>query len=98
MPPKRGFCESCGVEMLNLALTSDFPSTANQAVIDRMRGSVPSPRVAWIPPLTGMGRERFPAAQRLFESYGFPVLLNNPSTRTAVPPLARTNGLPEMAR
>jgi len=60
--------------MLNLALTSDFPATANQAVIDRMSGCVPSPRIAWIPPLTGMGRERFPAAQKLFESYGFPVL------------------------
>lgn len=60
--------------MLNLALTSDFPSTPNQAVIDRMRGSAPSPRVAWIPPLTGTGRERFPAARQLFESYGFPAL------------------------
>jgi len=60
--------------MLNLALTSDFPSTANQAVIDRIRGSAPSPRVAWIPPLTGMGRERFPAARQQFESYGFPAL------------------------
>jgi len=60
--------------MLNLALTSDFPSTANQTVIDRMKASGPSPRVAWIPPLTGMGRERFPAARQLFESYGFPAL------------------------
>jgi peptidase E len=56
---------------LNLALTSDLPSTANQAVFDLMRSSVLRPRIAWIPPFTGTGRERFPAAQRLFERYGF---------------------------
>jgi len=56
---------------LNLALTSDFPSTANQAVVDRMRSTNPRPRVAWIPPFTGVGHERFPAARELFQSYGF---------------------------
>jgi dipeptidase E len=60
--------------MLNLALTSDFPSTTNQAVIDSMKASAPNPRVAWIPPLTAMGRVHFPAARQLFESYGFPAL------------------------
>ena len=56
---------------MNLALTSDFPSTANQVVVDRMRSTGRCPRVAWIPPFTAMGRARFPAAQKLFESYGF---------------------------
>jgi hypothetical protein len=60
--------------MLNLALTSDFPTTANQAVIDRMRGRGPRRRIAWIPPLTGMGHERFPAARQVFESHGFSAL------------------------
>lgn len=32
------------------------------------------PRIAWIPPFTKMGRERFPVAQALFESHGFPDL------------------------
>jgi dipeptidase E len=58
--------------VVNLALTSDFPSTPNQVVFDRMNDSSPHPRIAWIPPLTGLGRERFPAARSLFETYGFP--------------------------
>lgn len=57
--------------VLNLALTSDLPSTANQAVFDFMRSGVPSPRIGWIPPFTEMGREHFPVAQELFEAYGF---------------------------
>ena len=57
--------------MLNLALTSDFPSTANSAVFDYMRSGSPRPRIAWIPPFTKAGRERFPSAQDLFGSYGF---------------------------
>jgi peptidase E len=59
---------------LNLALTSDFPSTGNQSVLEFMRASSSRPRIAWIPPFTAMGRERFPAAQVLFESYGFSAL------------------------
>ena len=59
---------------VKLVLTSDFPSTVNQAVFNCMRDSAPSPRIAWIPPLTGIGRERFPAARKMFESYGFPAL------------------------
>lgn len=58
--------------MLNLVLTSDFPSTGNQAVLDCMRRANPRPRIAWIPPFTAMGRERFPAARDVFESNGFP--------------------------
>jgi len=63
-----------GSSELNLALTSDFPSTANQSVVERMRASSSRPRIAWIPPFTVMGRKRFPAAQALFESYGFSAL------------------------
>ena len=57
--------------VLNLALTSDLPSTANQVVFDFMRSGVQRPRIGWIPPFTEMGREHFPAAQELFEAYGF---------------------------
>jgi len=56
---------------LNLALTSDLPSTATSEVFDRMRSGNAYPRIAWIPPFTRMGRDRFPAAQRLFASHGF---------------------------
>lgn len=56
---------------MNLALTSDFPSTANQAVFDCMRSRGGSPRIAWIPPFSVAGRERFPSAKELFASYGF---------------------------
>ena len=56
---------------MNLALTSDLPSTANQAVFALMRGISPRPRIAWIAPLTVEGRARFPAAQEVFKSYGF---------------------------
>lgn len=57
--------------LLNLALTSDLPSTANQVVFDFMRSGNPSPRIAWIPPFTEMGHELFPSAQALFGTYGF---------------------------
>ena len=57
--------------VLNLALTSDLPSTANQVVFDFMRSGNPSPRIAWIPPFTEMGHELFPSAQELFGTYGF---------------------------
>jgi peptidase E len=57
--------------VLNLALTSDLPSTANQVVFDFIRSGGPHPRIAWMPPFTEMGRERFPAAQELFGAYGF---------------------------
>lgn len=57
---------------MNLALTSDLPTTPNDVVFDRMRRINPQPRIASIPPFTGIGRERFPAARTLFGAYGFP--------------------------
>lgn len=39
-----------------------------------MRRRGPRPRIAWIPPSTATGRERFTAALALFESFGFPDL------------------------
>ena len=54
-----------------IALTSDLPSTANQAVFDLMRNKHPDPRIAWIAPFTRTGREYFPFAQAQFASYGF---------------------------
>jgi dipeptidase E len=57
--------------MLQLALTSDFPSTAQHDVVDLMRKSNPCPRIAWVPPSTQLGRARFPAAQDVFAAYGF---------------------------
>jgi len=56
---------------LNLALTSDLPSTANQAVFEFMRIRHPNPRIAWIPPFTSVGRERFSAAKGQFATFGF---------------------------
>ena len=56
--------------MLSLVLTSDFPSTGNQAVWDRLSCTNPRPRIAWIPPFTAIGRERFPAARAQFEAHG----------------------------
>ena len=60
--------------VLNLALTSDLPSTANQAVFDFIRSSNPHPRIAWLPPFTEIGHARFPASQDLFKAYGFSCL------------------------
>ena len=57
--------------VLNLALTSDLPSTANQVVFDFMRSGNPHPRIAWVPPFTEMGHKLFPASQELFRTYGF---------------------------
>ena len=56
---------------MHLALTSDLPSTPNQVVFDRIRRGNPRPRIAWIPPLTRPGRERFPAARAVFGIHGF---------------------------
>ena len=57
--------------VFNLVLTSDLPSTANQAVFEFMRSGNPCPRIAWIPPFTVMGHEHFPGSQVLFEAHGF---------------------------
>lgn len=56
---------------MNIALTSDLPATANQAVFDLMRNRHPSPRIAWIAPFSTAGREHFPIAQDRFSVYGF---------------------------
>jgi peptidase E len=59
---------------VKLVLTSDFPSTSNDMVVDQIRSVGLHPRVAWVPPFTSIGRERFPAAQALFKSLGVPTL------------------------
>ena len=56
---------------MNIALTSDLPSTGNQAVFGLMRNRHPHPRIAWIAPFSAAGRERFPIAQNQFSAYGF---------------------------
>jgi hypothetical protein len=55
---------------LNLALTSDFPSTAANEIAARIRVSAPKPRVAWIPPSTRAGCHRFARAQAQFQGVG----------------------------
>lgn len=56
---------------MNIALTSDLPSTANQTVFDLMRKGHRDPRIAWIAPFTSTGRQHFPIAQDQFAKYGF---------------------------
>src|SRR5262245_25016855 len=56
--------------MLRLVLTSNFPSTPTEAVSECLRSAAANPLVAWIPPLTSKGRERFRAAQQAFRSLG----------------------------
>lgn len=55
---------------MNLILTSDFPSTATAAVVERIKTVAPEPRIAWIPPSTDSGGEHFAAASRLFGEAG----------------------------
>ena len=55
---------------MNLALSSDFPSSPNDAILQRIRRTSENPRIAWVPPLTSLGRQKFPAAQALFKSLG----------------------------
>ena len=57
-----------------LVLTSNFPSTSTDAVSECIRSAGANPLVAWIPPLTSKGRERFPAAQQVFQSLGVSAL------------------------
>ncbi len=57
--------------MFNLALTSDFPSTPNEAVAARLRATAPSPRVAWVAPQSSLAaRTRFLTAQLTFRFLG----------------------------
>jgi dipeptidase E len=58
------------VRTLDLALTSDFPSTITSEIVTRIRATAREPRVAWIPPNTAAGRERFDAAQAQFQLLG----------------------------
>jgi peptidase E len=53
-----------------LILTSNFPSTVTHAVSDCLRRAQSDPLVAWIPPLTSTGRDRFLLAQETFRSLG----------------------------
>jgi hypothetical protein len=59
--------ESAG---MNLVLTSDLPSTPNEMVFDLMRRNRIPSKIAWIPPITDLGRKRFSSAQAQFESHG----------------------------
>ncbi len=59
---------------MSLVLTSNFPSTVTDAVLACIRDINVNPRVAWIPPLTSVGRERFSVAQALFQSLGVSAL------------------------
>jgi dipeptidase E len=56
---------------MKLILTSDFPSTGNDLVIEHMRSAARYPRIAWIPPFTDVHRERFAHARQQFRAYGF---------------------------
>src|SRR5262245_36260486 len=53
-----------------LILTSNFPSTPIEAVVDRIRQTASEPRVAWIPPSTITGRVRFQVAEEIWQSFG----------------------------
>jgi peptidase E len=59
---------------LRLVLTSNFPSTPTDAVSECLRSAGTNPLVAWIPPLTSKGRERFPSARQAFHSFGVSAL------------------------
>lgn len=52
---------------MNLVLTSDLPSTANEVIFDLIRGKGMPSKIAWIPPITDRDRKRFTRAQTLFE-------------------------------
>jgi peptidase E len=57
--------------MLNLALTSDFPSTRNEAAAACLSSTVSNPRVAWVAPQSSLAaRTRYLAAQLSFRSFG----------------------------
>ncbi len=55
---------------MNMILTSDFPSTENQVVIDQIRRFGGNPRIAWLPPNDIKGRECFAAAREQFKAIG----------------------------
>lgn len=55
---------------MRIALTSDFPSTVNEAVVDFMRSERASPRIAWVPPFTQAGSDHFERAREKFATQG----------------------------
>jgi dipeptidase E len=55
---------------MNLILTSDFPATANAAVVERIRAVASEPRIAWIPAFTDKDGVHFAEAERLFSAVG----------------------------
>ncbi len=56
---------------MNIALTSDLPSSANPAIFDFMRNRYSHPRIAWIAPSTRTGHQHFPVAREQFAVHGF---------------------------
>ncbi len=56
---------------MNLILTSDFPSTATAAIIERIKAAAPEPRIAWIPPFTDKDGVYFAEAGKRFSDVGF---------------------------
>jgi peptidase E len=55
---------------MNVILTSDFPSTAVPDVVARLKAVAPTPRVAWIAPLSAGAAEQFARAQQQFAEFG----------------------------
>jgi peptidase E len=56
---------------MNLILTSDFPSSAPPAVVDRLRAGQEAPRIVWIAPESVAGRVHFDLARERFKALGF---------------------------
>ena len=56
----------------NVILSSDFPTTANQAVVNQIQARDLNPQIACISPFTELGHKRFPSVKRKLESYNLP--------------------------
>ena len=56
---------------MNLALSSDFPSTANPELVARIRAVGRSPRIAWLAPAGQAGRLHYSLAKITFLAHGF---------------------------
>ena len=56
---------------MNLVLSSDFPSTANQGLVDHIREAGRNPRIAWLAPAASTAESHFPAARTAFAALGF---------------------------
>lgn len=56
---------------MNLVLASDFPASAQPAIVERLRAAGTESRVAWIPPDTESGHAHFDVARRQFADLGF---------------------------